>query len=391
MADEEAPTLVVVENAAVTRTGRTGGSIDSTVLVPIGEDDNEEESVSSRTIVGSNISLKSDKQVKGGLHCHNPLYLNNTKNLAEPLPTELPQGKPWATTSRTTATTHTRRPAALHGWILIALAVAIAALCLGIALPLTLVVLHKNSSSAAGDTVDSQETDNSQQLDNSQELDNSTTTPEHISQSPVPPPSMMPALPSKEQRLQETLRQNLLSELYERMTSDSSSTEYASFQFLVQDDPQIAPPTLQRFVLAHWNSAVGGNAVLNNISECQWEGIHCDTDNIVRSIQWNNRNLTGHLPDSMLSSLTTVDFGENSLRGSIPTSWYLNGTALQYIYLQNNALTGTISTQVAQWESLRRLYLGSNQLSGSLPQELGSAVSGRANARPLGTFSIAGR
>jgi hypothetical protein len=312
-----------------------------------------QESVSSRSIAPM-VGEKGQPQ--------QGLYLE----FAEPLPTE-PSSSSFLEEQRgeVVKRRHAAGRSVCYRCTLICLAVTVAVIVLSIALPLT---LHRHANLFVGDndaTVDG------------------PITPE--APTPAAPNSTTTLLSNEEQQLQEALQPVLPSDLYDRMTNDFSSREHAAFQSLLQDNPEIAPPTLQRFVLTQWDNAVAGVAFQVDVSECLWDGIQCDTNNTVRAIQWNNRTLAGVLPDSMLSSLTSIDLGENALRGSIPTSWYQNAPALENLYLHDNALTGTISTHVAQWTSLRRLFLGSNQLTGSLPKELGSSGTGQSDVRPLGT------
>jgi Leucine rich repeat len=285
---------------------------------------------------------------------------------------------------------HRQQLASKQRWILIGAIVALAALVLGIALPLTLgrqqQANNDEPNAASSSSSSSKNNNTTMMIENGPTAATPTTTTDNNTATAAAPPvtplptssveSVTPAptaLEGNQQILRQALQQVIPTDLYERMTIDPASSEYAAFQYLQQDDPAMVDLTLQRFLVALWSNAVGGTAFEPDVSECQWDGVQCDSDNIVRSINWSNRTLAGRLPDPILASLTSIDLGENALRGSIPTSWYQNATSLEYLYLHNNALAGTISTQVAQWTSLRRLYLGGNQLTGSLPPELGRA------------------
>ncbi len=64
----------------------------------------------------------------------------------------------------------------------------------------------------------------------------------------------------------------------------------------------------------------------------------------------------------------------NQLTGSIPSE--LGSLAsLQYLYLQDNELTGSIPSELGSLTSLQWLYLHNNQLTGSIPTQLGSLAS----------------
>jgi hypothetical protein len=330
----------------------------------------DQESVSSRStdIGGGEFLLEMEVDEEGQQQTLYDVDLNkpgtdtSSSSSEEPQPVE---GAAAAADKRSRSNSTGSRPSS-HRWTVICLAMTLVAIVLSIALPLGLVQLKNQGV----------DTENTKSKNDPQEGPPSTAS------SPSGRATFTSVAGSQ---LQEALQLVLPTNLYQRMTNDSTSSEYAAYQFLLQDDPEITPPTLQRFVVAHWNNAVSGKAFAANLSECVWDGVECDDNHVVRAIRWNNRTLPGRLPDSMLPSLTTIDLGENALRGGIPPSWYRNASALEFLYLHNNALTGQISSHIAQWTSLRRLYLGGNQLTGSLPKELGSASSDSSNVRSLGT------
>jgi hypothetical protein len=330
----------------------------------------DQDSVSSRSTdvgggeftLGMEVDEEGQQQTLYDVDLNKPGTDTSSSSSEEPQPVE---GAAAAADKRLRSNATDRRFAS-HRWTVICLALTLVAIVLSIALPLGLIQLKNPWGDA----------ENTKPNDDLQEGPPSTATP----------PSTRATFTSVAgSQLQEALQLVLPTDLYQRMTNDSTSSEYAAYQFLLQDDPEITPPTLQRFVVAHWNNAVSGKAFAANLSECVWDGVECDDNHVVRAIRWNNRTLPGRLPDSMLPSLTTIDLGENALRGGIPPSWYRNASALEFLYLHNNALTGQISSHIAQWTSLRRLYLGGNQLTGSLPKELGSASSDSSNVRSLGT------
>ena len=45
-------------------------------------------------------------------------------------------------------------------------------------------------------------------------------------------------------------------------------------------------------------------------------------------------------------------------------------SSLEELWLNNNQLSGSIPKELGQLASLRRLWLNNNQLSGSIPEEL---------------------
>jgi Leucine-rich repeat (LRR) protein len=45
--------------------------------------------------------------------------------------------------------------------------------------------------------------------------------------------------------------------------------------------------------------------------------------------------------------------------------------SLEYLHINNNQLTGTITTELGELVSLEYLYINDNQLTGTIPSELG--------------------
>ena len=94
---------------------------------------------------------------------------------------------------------------------------------------------------------------------------------------------------------------------------------------------------------------------------------------------WSNR--TNWLSEAPMSDwfgvgtdgngeVTTLSLRANQLSGTIPPE--LGGlTRLQRLDLSTNQLSGTIPPELGQLTRLQRLFLGGNQLSGAIPPELG--------------------
>ena len=71
--------------------------------------------------------------------------------------------------------------------------------------------------------------------------------------------------------------------------------------------------------------------------------------------------------------VTKLSLGSNQVTGSIPAQLG-NLTNLQDLYLQNNQLSGSIPPELGNLTNLEDFYLHINQLSGSIPVELGNLV-----------------
>ncbi|CAK9266719.1 unnamed protein product [Sphagnum jensenii] len=102
--------------------------------------------------------------------------------------------------------------------------------------------------------------------------------------------------------------------------------------------------------------------------------VTCSTDsNFVPSITAVNLsgyNLTGPISPSFcnLLSLTSLALDYNDLNGSLPLLNHL--TNLQYLFLQNNSLSGTIPDWLADLPSLFQLFVWNNNFSSPIPRSL---------------------
>ena len=70
-----------------------------------------------------------------------------------------------------------------------------------------------------------------------------------------------------------------------------------------------------------------------------------------------------------LTILTSLNLGDNQLSGTIP-DWLGSLTALQDLSLRDNRLTGPIPEELGDLVALQNLYLDDNQLSGAIPDWL---------------------
>nr|XP_029117915.1 probable LRR receptor-like serine/threonine-protein kinase At1g53440 [Elaeis guineensis] len=139
-----------------------------------------------------------------------------------------------------------------------------------------------------------------------------------------------------------------------------------------------------------WLDATSFGITSNVTCQCNTNICH------VTSIQLKTQNLTGVLPDEFanLTFLSELDLTRNYLSGSIPAAWaslpltllsllgnQISGsipeelgriTTLQFLILQDNQLNGSIPSALGNLINLNELFLSSNNLTGELPESLGN-------------------
>uniref|UniRef100_A0ACD5WMX1 Uncharacterized protein n=1 Tax=Avena sativa TaxID=4498 RepID=A0ACD5WMX1_AVESA len=139
-----------------------------------------------------------------------------------------------------------------------------------------------------------------------------------------------------------------------------------------------------------------------NVSGNNLEGIIPDslgTSNSVSYVNLANNTLTGGIPLSLAncSSLSTLILSRNNLHGEIPSTLFDNSsklsmvdlqmnfftgvipplhkvTALTFLRLTGNFLSGSIPASIGNVSSLTSIQLGQNKLSGLIPETLGHVV-----------------
>nr|GLL27755.1 MDIS1-interacting receptor like kinase 2-like [Ipomoea trifida] len=144
-------------------------------------------------------------------------------------------------------------------------------------------------------------------------------------------------------------------------------------------------------LLSSW--VVGG-------SHCNWTGINCNVDGSITSLNLTGYGLRGTLGSlnfssmssleiidlsvnafhgnisfieemSNLKNLTTLDLGSNQLLGHIPQEIGLLVPIVE-LGLYDNSLIGPIPTSIGNLKNLKWLYLGVNNLSSKIPPEIGN-------------------
>ncbi|XP_051130075.1 putative leucine-rich repeat receptor-like serine/threonine-protein kinase At2g14440 [Andrographis paniculata] len=119
---------------------------------------------------------------------------------------------------------------------------------------------------------------------------------------------------------------------------------------------------------ADWN----GDPCLPN--QYPWTGVSCSEGPRIRIVSLNltGMAISGSISPSIsrMTALNTILLGSNSLSGAIPDMSSLKG--LQILHLEDNQLTGMIPPSLGNLQNLRELFLQNNNLTGQVPSNLKS-------------------
>lgn len=130
----------------------------------------------------------------------------------------------------------------------------------------------------------------------------------------------------------------------------------------------------QRFAVAAMDFALHDGMDTNwsvaELHECEWEGVKCNDQLQVESINWARQELQGYVPPeiALLTNLEELDVADNDLNGFVDVFWTV--PSLKILYGHNNRFMGSLGDEVGQMTNLEHLYLGHNKLTGSVPESI---------------------
>ena len=186
---------------------------------------------------------------------------------------------------------------------------------------------------------------------------------------------------------------------------DTNSPQYKAVEWLAHDHVEygswIGYELLQRYVLRVLYHSTGGENWNNDAdttwfgasSVCDWGSANAqcnDGDQQVDYLFLWNDNLEGTIPDELglLTALTELFLLHNFLTGTIPPKLG-QLAALERLQMDGNQLTGTIPSQLGQLTALTYLGLDSNRLTGTIPLALAQLTN--LNILFLGSNNLTGR
>ncbi|GMH03229.1 hypothetical protein Nepgr_005068 [Nepenthes gracilis] len=146
------------------------------------------------------------------------------------------------------------------------------------------------------------------------------------------------------------------------------------FVFLLRASAVVATSSKELQSLLNLKSAVQNSnpslfaSWVSTRSVCNFNGVTCNSDNSVIGIELSNRGLTGTLPfDSIcqLQSLQRLSLGFNSLSGTVSADLD-NCTKLQYLDLGNNNFNGSFP-DISSLKNLKYMYLNMSGFTGTFP------------------------
>ncbi|CAJ2635348.1 unnamed protein product [Trifolium pratense] len=140
-----------------------------------------------------------------------------------------------------------------------------------------------------------------------------------------------------------------------------------SFKYAVLNDPLS--------ILSNWN--------YTDQTPCSWNGVSCsnvvtttntknDTPFRVTALSLPNSQLTCSIPSDLgsIEHLQILDLSNNSINGSLPSSFFQPNSNLRFLNFSNNLITGEVPESLTDLKNLQFLNFSDNALTGKLPNNL---------------------
>ncbi|WVZ51072.1 hypothetical protein U9M48_002254 [Paspalum notatum var. saurae] len=152
----------------------------------------------------------------------------------------------------------------------------------------------------------------------------------------------------------------------------------------------IVPPEVERLRELNWLQI--SNNLLQAKEPKDWEFVSALTNcSQLQTLDFGANKFKGLVPDSFSNlsvSLTFLSISVNEISGSIPKD-IGNLISLQYLDLSNNYFTGTLPFSLSKLKNLQSFSVYSNQFSGSIPMTIGNLT--ELNYLDFDTNTFSGR
>ncbi|KAL6865004.1 hypothetical protein ACP4OV_016155 [Aristida adscensionis] len=126
-------------------------------------------------------------------------------------------------------------------------------------------------------------------------------------------------------------------------------------------------------LMSKWKNVPGSWGKSNDPCGAKWDGIVCDSNSRVTSLNLFGMNMRGTLSDDIgrLTELRVLDLSSNQgLSGSLPAA-IGNLVKLEILALIGCSFSGSVPSELGNLSKLKFFALNSNELTGSIPPSLG--------------------
>ena len=205
---------------------------------------------------------------------------------------------------------------------------------------------------------------------------------------------------------------------YSKMAiADQNSTQSRALGWLFSSDPRELSDLrlVQRWALASFYYATNGNGWVDKLGwmeprdECEWYGVTC-IDGVICKLELIQNRLVGELVPEIstwtnlywlslgndydapeeekneiimplpsflgdLNNLAFLNLANVGLTSTIPQELFTSWSRLKSLFLNDNDITGTLPNSIEHLDSIEVLWLGGNNLGGSILSEIGRLVS----------------
>ncbi|XP_027333109.1 probable LRR receptor-like serine/threonine-protein kinase At2g24230 [Abrus precatorius] len=149
------------------------------------------------------------------------------------------------------------------------------------------------------------------------------------------------------------------------------------FKHLVSQQPNTDEFFVSEFLKKMSSSSTSTQAYNFSASVCSLQGVLCDANREhVVELSFSGMDLSGTIPDNTigkLSKLQSLDLSYNKITGLPSDFWCLS--SLKTLNLSSNQISGSLTNNIGNFGLLESIDLSSNDFSEEIPEAIGSLVS----------------